>query len=268
MYDDGVVEFIVCTWEVDSVENNKLFRTVEKMRLSDDIAQQLECAIREGRFVAGHTLPSERELAKTFNVSRPIIREALRILEIHRFVTIQQGCGTLVKDPDMDILSQPISEWLDKNRQWLDEYYEARQAIEPDCAALAAQRATERQLQGLQANLEESVQVAQSGENLAALVGLDIDFHSEIADMSANPFLIKLLNTLIVPESDARKIVLRLPNHIPVMLQGHQRIYAAIKAGDSQAARQAMINALHQPIVAIEALQTEKTSTHDQELGQ
>ena len=125
------------------------------MRLSDDIAQQLECAIREGRFVAGHTLPSERELANTFNVSRPIIREALRILEIHGLVTIQQGCGTLVKDPDMDILSQPISEWLDKNRQWLNEYYEARQAIEPACAALAARRATERQLRNLQENLED-----------------------------------------------------------------------------------------------------------------
>jgi DNA-binding FadR family transcriptional regulator len=97
---------------------------------------------------------------------------------------------------------------------------------------------------------------------------LDIDFHSEIADMSANPFLIKLLSTLIVPESDVRKIVLRLHNHIPAMLQGHQRIYAAIKAGDSQTARQAMITALHQPIVAIEALQAEKTSTRDQELGQ
>ena len=244
-----------CAKGIGKVENNKLFRTVEKMRLSDDIARQLECAIREGRLVAGHTLPSERDLASTFHVSRPIIREALRILEIHGLVTIQQGCGTLVKDPDTDILNQPISEWLDQNRQWLNEYYEARQAIEPACAALAAQRATERQLHSLQENLEESTQVAQSGENLAALVGLDIDFHSEIASMSANLFLIKLLDTLIVPESDVRKIVLRLPNHIPTMLKGHRRIYTAIEAGDPQAARQAMVDALNQPLAAIAALQ-------------
>jgi len=88
--------------------------------------------------------------------------------------------------------------------------------------------------------------------NLAALVGLDIDFHSEIARMSANPFLIKMLNTLIVPETDVRKIVLRLPDHIDIALDGHKCIYEAIKAGDPEAARQVMIEALNQPFEAID----------------
>jgi len=228
--------------------------------LSDDIAQQIANAIREGRLVPGQTLPSERDLAKTFNVSRPIIREALRILEIQGFVSIQQGCGTLIKDPEKDILNQPISEWLAKNRQILDEFYEARLAIEPTCAALASQRATGEQLRSLQENLEESERIASSGENLAGLVGLDIDFHSEIARMCANPFLIKLLNALIEPEADARKIVLRLPHHIPATLEGHWRIYEAIKAGDPQAARQAMIESLSQPFAAIEKFMQEEES--------
>jgi DNA-binding FadR family transcriptional regulator len=134
----------------------------------------------------------------------------------------------------------------------LDEFYEARLAIEPDIAALASQRATERQLRNLRANPEESERIARSGENPAALVGLDIDFHSEIARMSANPFLVKLLSALIVPETDVRKVVLRLPHHVPATLDGHWRIYEAIKAGDPQAARQAMIDSLSQPFAAIQ----------------
>ncbi len=242
------------------METNKFFRTVGKLRLSDDIARQIENAIREGRMVPGQTLPSERDLANTFNVSRPIIREALRILEIKGFVSIQQGCGTLIKNPEMDILNQPVSEWLEKNRQLLNEFYEARLVIEPACTALASQRATERELRVLQENMEESERIAGSGKNLAILVGLDIDFHSEIARMSANPFLIKMLSTLIVPETDVRKVVLRLPNHISVALEGHRRIYEAIKAGDPQAARQAMIDALNQPFAVIEKFLQEKLS--------
>lgn len=239
---------------------SSFFRTVERSRLSDDIARQIANAIREGRLVPGQTLPSERDLAKTFNVSRPIIREALRMLEIQGFVSIQQGCGTLIKDPETDILNQPISAWLAKNRQLLDEFYEARLAIEPACAALASQRATGEQLRNLQENLEESERIARSGENLAALVGLDIDFHSEIARMCANPFLIKLLNALIEPEMDVRKIVLRLPYRIPATLEGHWRIYEAIKAGDPQAARQAMIASLSQPFAAIKKFMQEEES--------
>lgn len=234
------------------MEANKIFRTVGKLRLSDDIARQIEHAIREGRLAPGQTLPSERDLANTFSVSRPIIREALRILEIKGFVSIQQGCGTLIKDPEMDILNLPVSEWLEKNMQSLNEFYEARLVIEPDCAALASQRATDKQLHNLQENLEQSERIARSGKNLAALVGLDIDFHSEIARMSANSLLVKLSNTLIVPETDVRKIVLRLPSQISIALEGHKSIYEAIEAGDPQAARQAMIDALNQPFAAIE----------------
>jgi GntR family transcriptional repressor for pyruvate dehydrogenase complex len=246
---------------------NRFFQTVEKARLSDDIAHQIVQAIHEGRLIPGQTLPSERDLAKTFNVSRPIIREALRVLEIQGYVSIQQGCGTLIKDPETDILNVPISEWLEKNMQPLNEFYEARLAIEPVCAALASQRATDRQLLNLRENLEESERVARSGENLATLVGLDIDFHSEIARMSANPFLVKLLNTLIVPETDVRKIVLRLPNHIPSALDGHKRIYEAIRIGEPEAARQAMIDALSQPFAIIEKFMGKRAGVSDQEIG-
>jgi DNA-binding FadR family transcriptional regulator len=234
------------------METTQLFRSVGKSRLSDDIATQIETAIREGRLIPGQALPSERELSNTFRVSRPIIREALRMLEIQGFVSIQQGCCTLIKDPETDIFRQPISQWLEKNMTLLSEFYEARLAVEPACAALASQHATDRQLQILYANLQDSERIAGSGENLAALVGLDIDFHGEIARMSANSLLVKLMDTLTVPETDVRKVVLRIPGHLPSTLEGHRQIYAAIAAGDSQAARQAMITALNQPFVAIE----------------
>jgi GntR family transcriptional repressor for pyruvate dehydrogenase complex len=240
------------------METNNLFQTVEKSRLSDDIARQIEQAVREGRLVSGQVLSSERDLAKTFNVSRPIIREALRILEIRGFVSIQQGRGTLIKDPEKDIFNLPISEWLEKNMQLLNEFYEARLAIEPACAALASRRATPKQLRRLKEILDEADRLLQARENPAALVSLDIDFHSEIARMSGNSFLFAMLNTLIVPETDVRKVVLRLPNHIEVTNNGHRRVYEAIKARDSEAARQAMIDSLSEPFAAIDKFMSRK----------
>ncbi len=234
------------------METNKFFRTVGKYRLSDDIAQQIETAIREGRMVPGQALPPERELAQTFNVSRPIIREALRMLEMHGYVTIQQGAQTLIKDPEQDLLTEPVAEWIKNNQQSLKYFYEARQVLEPACAVLACERATEIQLRGMEANLEDSERIAQSGENLAVLVGMDIDFHAEVVEMTGNLYLIKMLDTLIVPETDVRKVLLRLPNHIQRALAGHRRIFEAIKARNAGEARQAMIDALDTPFEVID----------------
>ncbi len=232
------------------MEKNNIFQTVDKPRLSHEVARQIAQAIQEGRFLAGQSLPPAREFATQFNVSRPILHEALSILQIQGFVTIRHGKGTFVKDPNTDILNVSLKEWLAKNHFLIQDFYEARLAIEPVCAARAAELADQKDIDGLKEILNRMDHLIDSS-NTPILVSADIDFHSAIAKLSRNKFLIKMLNSLIVPETDVRKIVLRLPNHVPTTNKDHIGILNAIEKHNPAAARKAMITALSRPLEVI-----------------
>lgn len=242
------------------MDNSSIFQTVEKSRLADEVARQITQAIQEGRFLSGESLPPARELASRFNVSRPILREALSILQIQGFVSIRHGRGTFIKDPNTDILNVSLEIWLTKNRSLIENFYEARLAIEPVCAARAAQLAGDKDIAELRAILERLDHLT-NVKDTAVLVSADIDFHSTIAKFSRNEFLIKMLNSLIVPETDVRKIVLRLPNHLFTTNKHHIEIFKAIESRKPTTARKAMIVALSEPLRVIQNYMEDKETT-------
>jgi GntR family transcriptional repressor for pyruvate dehydrogenase complex len=241
------------------MDNYEIFQSVEKPRLADEVARQITQAIHEGRFLPGQALPPARELATKFNVSRPILREALSILQVQGFVSIRHGRGTFVKDPDTDILNVSLQAWLTKNRTLVENFYEARLAIEPVCAARAAQLAESKDVAELRRILDRLDHLTDRSDT-AVLVSADIDFHSTIAKLSRNEFLIKMLNSLIVPETDVRKIVLRLPDHLPTTNKHHIEIFKAIENRNPTAAKKAMIVALSEPLKAIQKYVQDKES--------
>lgn len=240
------------------MDSGEIFQSVEKPRLAQEVARQITQAIEEGRFAAGQALPPARELAKKFDVSRPILHEALSILQIQGFVSTHHGKGTYVKDPNTDILNVPLAEWLSKNRFLIENFYEARLAIEPVCAARAAQLAGPEDIKALKNILSQVEELAANGANTPVLVSSDIDFHSTIAKLSRNPFLIKMLNSLIVPETDVRKIVLRLPNHQAITNADHQKILKAIESHSPVAAKKAMTIALSRPLEVVHEYMKDK----------
>ncbi|MGZ9165963.1 MAG: FadR/GntR family transcriptional regulator [Anaerolineales bacterium] len=239
------------------MDSTDIFQSVEKPRLADEVARQIEQAIQEGRFLAGQALPPTRELATKFNVSRPILREALSILQIQGFVSIRHGRGTFVKDQNTDILNVSLEAWLAKNRTLVENFYDARLAIEPVCAAHAAELASKKDIAELREILDRLDQLTEEG-NTSVLVSADIDFHSTIAKLSRNEFLIKMLNSLIVPETDVRKIVLRLPDHLSTTNKHHIEIFKAIEKHDPAAAKKAMFIALSEPLEVIREYMRDK----------
>lgn len=226
------------------------FQTVEKPRLSHEVARQIVQAIEEGRFLPGELLPPARELSKMLDVSRPILQEALSILQIQGFVSIRHGRGVTVKDPVKDILNVPLKDWLKQNLKLVEDFYEARLAIEPICAARAAELGTDEEIRSLQALLT-GIEPLFHGSSASMIVGPDIDFHNMIAKMARNEFLQKMLSSLIVPETDVRKIVLRLPSHQEITHQDHMRIVSAISNRNLTEAKKAMKIALSRPLDAV-----------------
>lgn len=230
--------------------DNNIFQSVEKPRLATEVARQIAQAIQEGRFSAGQALPPAREFAKTFGVSRPILHEALGILQIQGFITLRQGKGAYVKDPNTDILNVSLKTWLTENRQLVENFYQARLAIEPVCAERAAECANPDEIETLRTILDQ-LDLSSTDTSTPALVSGDIDFHSTIARISRNEFLVKMLDSLIVPETDVRKIVLRLPNHMQTTNEDHWRVFKAIEKHNPAAARRAMVIALSRPLEVI-----------------
>ena len=199
------------------------------------VSEEIEKLIVLGEFKPGDRLPSEYELAQRLGVGRSTVREATKALVSRNILEVHRGNGTfvceqtgLVQDP-LGLRFQP-----DKKRLGLD-LCEVRLMIEPEIAALAAQRA-----------IEEKVR---RNENYGAL---DQQLHTLWAACTRNaimPNLVPILSQAIPLFIDITKRALQMQS-----LCTHQAVVDAIRARDSEAARQAMRVHLEDNRRSIEAL--------------
>ena len=149
-------------------------------RIADDIlAQDLQ---------PGATLPPERELTAAYGVSRGTLREALRILEANGIIAVVTGPGggPVVQPIRPDALTRNLSLLLRLSGTPLAGVVEARLALEPLTASLAAERATEEDVERLQEVVE---QMATTVDNEESFLRLNRQFHEEIAKISRNSVL-------------------------------------------------------------------------------
>jgi len=154
------------------------------------------------------------------------------------------------------MLADPVK-WIMENRSLIEKYYESRLAVEPTCAALASERASDAQIEALRSLTETADSASESGD-VTGFVALDIDFHAAIARMAANPFLERMLNAVIRPELDIRTLLHHIPGHQAVSQKRHRRVLSAIEARDPQGAEQAMREALTKPAEDIQILITKQ----------
>lgn len=224
------------------------FDSIRKTPLAEEIASKILRLIEEGRYLPGDKLPTERALSKKLKVSRPIIRDALKSLDQHGYIRILHGSGIYISEKAPDIFYAPLRDWLENNIVQVREFYEARLSFEPECAALASIRGTEQQLKNLRKLVEDSYQALEEN-NILLFVGMDIDFHAAIADMSGNRFFSQMLDSIINRETDLRHIILRLPKHFPGTLQGHVKVLEALESRDPELARKAMYESINGALV-------------------
>ncbi|MDQ3398417.1 MAG: FadR family transcriptional regulator [Deinococcota bacterium] len=218
-------------------------RDIARSRLSGEVVKHLSNAIHEGRFLPGERLTSERALSEELGISRPILREALQVLETQGLVITHHGRGTFITNASTELLNADPTRWLTRNQRRVREFYEARLVIEPECAALASQRAKPEHIADLQNIISRAEKVIQQGE-VVAFIGLDIDFHRMVAKMAGNALLYKMLDTVINPDTDLRKVLHRLPGHPSLAHDRHVRILSAIKKRKPKEARHEMTSAL------------------------
>jgi len=182
-------------------------------------------------------------LAEEFQVSRPCIREALRILEAVGIVEVRRGKGCYVlRSPDgVDSASMWLS-WLATFKHEVLSLLEVREALEAKVAALAAQRASEAELAEMQGIMEEVWQLLEKGALSADVAyALDVRFHQALARASGNPFLMRLSISVGGAMEADRRATMAIPNRARASAEDHQAILDAVKRRDPEGARDAMI---------------------------
>lgn len=203
-------------------------------KLRQQIANAIAVSIRDGRYGLGQRLPSERDLAEDYKVSRPTIREAMIILEARGLVEARHGAGVYVTDAPRPEVSAPELEVS------AFELVEARRLIEGDACALAAAVMTDEQLEELTAILHDMAEEHDFGA-LADLA--DRRFHVAIAKATRNSVLVAMVENMwdLRYKPSSRDMLERAGRvRARPLIDDHQEILSALKARDPVAARAAM----------------------------
>lgn len=193
--------------------------------------------IRSGEIEADGRLPTERELSERFGISRRGIRRALDALEAEGLVWRRQGKGTFAGEPPDP--NGPLAAMLAPEADPVT-VMEARMALEPEMAALAARRATAEDV----ARMRELADRTSKATDADAAELWDGSLHRMIARIAGNPILSAAFAMLNEVRSEQRwqreRQSARSPDLVAEYDRQHQRIIAAINARDEIAARDAM----------------------------
>jgi DNA-binding GntR family transcriptional regulator len=209
-----------------SIQMNALQRpwhTVTAIPTTTRIRRALENSIVEGRYPPGARLDPET-LAREFDCSRTPIREALQQLEASGLVHVLPKRGTYV------------TEW---SAGELAERFEVMAEIEAMCARLAARRITDAELARFEAVHAACRELAEAGE-VDAYYLRNSDFHHCVYDATHNAFLAREASRLHAMLRPYRRMQLQVRNRMARSFTEHDAVFAAIKAGDPDAAATAM----------------------------
>jgi GntR family transcriptional repressor for pyruvate dehydrogenase complex len=220
-------------------------RRVNKVSISEDIAQQILDLISNGNLVPGQRLPSERELCKNFGAARSSLREALRGLSMIGVLTARVGEGTSVAADGGKFLGK-VMEWrLITEKHDIVNLLEVRIALEGVAATNMALNGTDADIAKLSTLLAKMKSAVNDKKQFAAY---DLEFHVTIAKASGNSLLFDLISMIRNQLVRALEKLL-LPHVRPITYKEHAAIVHAIERRDPEKARDAMYAHLHSSLL-------------------
>ncbi|WP_136659602.1 FadR/GntR family transcriptional regulator [Nitratireductor sp. XY-223] len=217
-----------------------IFSRIDHGRTSDEVVQQVESLILDGVLRVGDRLPGERDLSRRLDVSRPILREAIKTLEQRGLLISRHGGGTFIADVIGEIFSQPVMDLIGRHRRATYDYLEYRREVEGFTAAFAAQRATAADTD-LLTEIVEQMRVAHADADFEREAALDVEFHNAVGEAAHNIILLHTLRSCYRLLSDGvffnRALIFQFSGTGDKLLEQHIAIFEAILAGDADTAK-------------------------------
>jgi DNA-binding FadR family transcriptional regulator len=213
----------------------------DRRRIHGSIAHDMAVAIIGGRHKPGDVLPNEDDASRRLDVSRTAYREAIRILAAKGLVESRPKTGTrILPRSHWNMIDPDVLSWhfeVEPSPSFITQLFELRRIVEPSAAALAAERRSEADLEGLAAALATMKQ-----ETLASAAGnqADLDFHHNILAATGNEALVALSSSIGSTIRWSNVLKSRPGGQMRESYLDHLHVYEAIAAGDAAAARSAM----------------------------
>jgi DNA-binding FadR family transcriptional regulator len=210
------------------------FKPIKQLRVSEEVTEQMKRSILVGYFKSGDKLPSERELAEQFKVSRVAVREALRVLENTGFLITRQGVtgGAFVTDLTFEHLSNAFVDLFRAEKISIPELVHARLLVEPEIARLAALKID----QDYALRLNEALKAEELPvRNLTEDLDTKTTVHYILAEMCGNRFFEALERSLMAL---TRRVVQAVNPGEPFMHPAgmHHPVVEAVLSGDADLA--------------------------------
>ncbi|MGC4377652.1 FadR/GntR family transcriptional regulator [Fictibacillus sp. Mic-4] len=211
---------------------------MKKEKVSQKISRELLAMIERGEFPPGSKLPTEKELADLFSVSRMPIREALSVLRAMGLISSQQGGGSYVEERIPTSISQHFH--IQKaDEESIRNLFEMRKILEPEAAYLAALRRTPDELEKMKEVLkwmeEDFILKEKTGREA------DFEFHRTIMQATHNSVMIHMFENLSSLYHKVLEITLKqnvgLARKREIVYKEHENIYLAIEAEEPELAK-------------------------------
>lgn len=209
--------------------------------LHRDAVDELGRRIVGGELPAGATLPNEADLGDELQVSRTVVREAVKVLAAKGLVVTRPRTGTRVRPrADWDVMDHDVLDWIVEagpTAHFYTDLFEVRAIFEPHAAELAAVRRTEDDRRRLEQLLER---MERAGDDRPAYIEADLALHAAILTATRNELLVRLSGTLEVALQAGRDVTTRIPRGPSSSIPLHRDVIDAIGARRPEEARVAM----------------------------
>jgi GntR family transcriptional repressor for pyruvate dehydrogenase complex len=209
-----------------------------RRNLADTVFERIQRSIKSGAYAVDERLPTEHALAAEFQVSRPVVRDALQRLRDQGLIYSRRGAGSFVREQG---IREPLGFGQMENLSDLQHCYDFRITIEPEAAAMAARRRSPEALQKIRTALSL---LRDATNRQAHRADADFMFHLSIAKASANPYFVTAMQALeehIAVGMRLHGLSLRsTANGLSRVLVEHTDILDAIAASDADRARDLM----------------------------
>jgi GntR family transcriptional repressor for pyruvate dehydrogenase complex len=213
-------------------------------RSSDRVARDLLGRIVAGEYAVGAVLPKEDELAERYAVNRGVVREAVKLLEVHRLVRPVRRRGTEVLEPLRSMSPEVLAAMLVPNpgkidRKVLESFLEVRSIMDVEMTALAATRRTQADVRALKKLLAEMDAALRDGPRYGRLVH---EMGAALARAAKNPVLemLSAFNARVVTDLESAFAATRPASR--EHLDGLRLLVELVEAGDAAAARELVAN--------------------------
>lgn len=214
-------------------------KQISKNNISDQVLEQIKSNILSGEWKPGERIPSENELKDTFGVSRNSVRAAIQKLIALGLLTSKHGEGTFVNDLSPGMYMNALIPMLILDKDGLLEILEFRRIIEVESVKLAAKRATPKDIEELEAIIDEMDQMTGSNYNPKRFATMDSYFHEVLVRCAGNSVLIKV-NSIIKELLISNQIEIQKLIGPALAFKYHPLILQAVKNRDPLTASKIM----------------------------